>query len=261
VPLPPFPVRRAAAGLMLLAACGACAGPGVSRQQNAEAHYRMASAYLQQTGGIQDETNRRAAFPEITTAISFDPNKASYHRLLGAMYLADRDYPSAEREVKRALQLDPAFPEARNDLGSIYAAQGKLQEAVREFKAAIANQSYSTPQLARRNLARASYQLGDFTEAASAYERYLETVPDDADARASLGMSYVRLGRLAEAEKAFSASIALRPDSAPTRYELGMVLFKLNRRQEAVEQFRAVAALDPHGDLGEQSRTYLKLLR
>ena len=40
-----------------------------------------------------------------------------------------------------------------------------------------------------------------------------------------------------------------------------MVLFKLGRKHEAAAQFRRVVELDPAGDLGEQSRTYLKLLK
>jgi tetratricopeptide (TPR) repeat protein len=74
-------------------------------------------------------------------------------------------------------------------------------------------------------------------------------------------MCYTQLGRLAEAEKAFTAALKLLPDVARTRYELGMVLFKLGRRGEAVVQFRRVVELDPAGEYGEQSRTYLRLLK
>ena len=97
--------------------------------------------------------------------------------------------------------------------------------------------------------------------AAESYERSLAILPNNPEARFELGMSYAQLGRLADAEKAFTAALQLRPDVARTRYELGMVLFKLGRRSEAVVHFRRVVELDPAGDLGEQSRTYLKLLK
>ena len=255
------PARRASAAAALLILLGACSGVRQARTQQADAHYRMATAYLQQTGDIRSELNRRAAYPELKTAIALDGKNPEYRRLLGAIHLADRDFAAAEREIREALRLSPSFPEARNDLGSIYAHQGRYQEAVREFRVAVENRSYATPQLARYNLAKASFQLGDYTEAADAYERYLETEPGDADARHNLGMCYVRLGRLADAERAFAKVVETRTDALLTRYELGMVLFKLARRPEAVAQFQAVSRLDPAGELGEQARTYLKILR
>jgi len=45
------------------------------------------------------------------------------------------------------------------------------------------------------------------------------------------------------------------------RYELGMTLFKLGRKDDAATQFRRVVELDPAGELGEQSRVYLRLLK
>ena len=250
---------RAAALAAALAVLGGCALTA-DRLQQGDAHYRMATAYLQQSGGIRNEVNRRQAYSELAQALRLDAKNADYHRLLGAIRLADRNYVGAEQEIRTALKLRADFPEARNDLGSVFAAQGKLTEAVREFRAAAANPSYTTPQFARWNLANASYRLGDYTEAAEAYERYLGTVPDDAEGHFLLGMSNARLGRLAEAERALSTSVRLRAGAPRVRYELGMVLFKLDRRRDAAEQFRAVLELDPQGELGDQARTYLKLL-
>jgi cytochrome c-type biogenesis protein CcmH/NrfG len=71
--------------------------------QNADAHYRMATAALQQSGGIQSEINRRAAYPELIQAIRLDPDNARYHQMLGTLYLYNQDYQSAERETLLAL--------------------------------------------------------------------------------------------------------------------------------------------------------------
>jgi Tfp pilus assembly protein PilF len=221
----------------------------------------MATAALQQPGGVQNEVNRRAAYPELTLAIKLDPKNARYHHTLGTLYLYNKDYPSAERETLYALRLDPTYAEAHNSLGLIYLNLGKLSEAAAEFGKALANLSYPTPEFAAYNLGKAAYQMKDFAVAAEAYERSLAILPNNAEARFDLGMCYAQLGRLADAEKAFAAALQLRPDVARTRYELGMVFFKLGRRSEAVLQFRRVVELDPAGDLGEQSRTYLKLLK
>lgn len=254
--------RVAGAGLgAMLCGLAACAGLSDRRAQDADAHFRMATAALQQTGGIQSEINRRAAYPELTLAIQLDPKNARYHQTLGTLYLYNQDYPSAERETLRALRLDPGYAEGHNNLGLIYLSQGKLSEAAAEFRKALENLSYPTPEFAAYNLGKAAYLLKDFAVAAEAYERSLAILPNNPEGRFELGMCYTQLGRLADAEKAFAAALQLRPDVARTRYELGMVLFKLGRRSDAVTQFRRVVELDPAGDLGDQSRTYLKLLK
>jgi len=236
-------------------------GTSASSMKSADAHFRMATAAMQQSGGIQSEVNRRVAYPELTQAIKLDPKNPQYHHTLGTLYLYNRDYPAAERETLLALKLDPDFAEAHNSLGLIYLWQGKLTEAAAQFRKALENLSYPTPEFAAYNLGKAAYLLKDFAAAAEAYERSLEILPNNAEGRFELGMCYTQLGRLADAERSFTGALKLNPNVARTRYELGMALFKLGRRSEAVAQFRGVVELDPTGDLGEQSRTYLKLLK
>lgn len=255
--------RRIAAFCLGSLVCGlaACAGLSERRAQDADAHFRMAGSALQQPGGIQSEVNRRAAYPELMQAIRLDPRNPRYRQTLGTFFLYDRDYPAAERETLRALDLDPNLAEARNNLGTIYLQQGRSADAAVQFRKALQNLSYATPEIAAYNLGKASYQLGDYAAAAEAFERSLAIIPNNPEGRFDLAMSYSRLGRLAQAEKAFSAALQMRPDVVRTRYELGMVLFKLGRKDEAAEQFRRVVELDARGELGEQSRTYLKLLK
>jgi Tfp pilus assembly protein PilF len=255
--------RRVWAACLGALLCGfaACAAMSERSAKDADAHFRMATAALQQNGGIQSEINRRAAYPELSLAIKLDPKNARYHQTLGTLHLYDKDYPSAERETLLSLKLDPGYAEGHNNLGLIYLSQGKLSEAAAEFRKALENLSYPTPEYAAYNLGKASYLLKDFAVAAEAYERSLAILPNNAEGRFELGMCYTQLGRLAEAEKAFTAAQQLSPDVARTHYELGMVLFKLGRRSEAVVHFRRVVELDPAGVLGEQSRTYLRLLK
>jgi Tfp pilus assembly protein PilF len=255
--------RRSLALCAVLAGCGlaACAGLSDRRAQDADAHFRMATAALQQPGGIQSEVNRRAAYPELLQALRLDNTNARYRQTLGTFFLYDRDYAAAERETLRAIAMDPNLADAHNNLGLIYLAQGRTVEAAAQFRKALENLSYPTPEFAAFNLGNAEYQLGDYAAAVEAYERSLAILPSNPEGQFRLGMSYARLGRLAEAEAAFAAALEMRPDAPRTRYELGMVLFKLGRRDDAAAQFRRVVELDGKGELGEQSRTYLKLLK
>ena len=248
----------AALGLVALTACAAAVG---SRKQDAEAHYRMGVAALQQPGGIQSEINRRAAYPELMLAIKIDPDNAQYHQILGSIYFYGQDYASAKREITRALEIDPEFAEAHNNLGLVYLAQDKAPEAAAEFRRALANLAYPTPEIAAFNLGNALYRLGSYEDAIEAYTRSLDILPGNFDGQFGLGLSYARLGRLQEAGKAYAEAIRMQPGAVRPHYELGMTLFKLGRKDDAATQFLKVVELDPAGELGEQSRVYLRLLK
>jgi len=238
-----------------------CANVEAVRKEHADGYYRMANAHLQQGRGYMDETNRRKAYSELVKAIQLDPKNADFRLLLGTLYLYSGELISAEKEIKRALEYSPDFGDARNNLGLVYVEQGKLGEAVEEFKKAIANYAYRTPDVAYFNLGRSSFLLGNYVEAAEAFGRSLEIASANEEALFFQGRSYVKLGRLSEAATSFSNALKLSPDSVRTHYELGVVLFKLNRKEAASLHFVQVVELDPDGAMGEQARTFIKLLR
>jgi Tfp pilus assembly protein PilF len=231
------------------------------RKGEADAHYSMANSFLQQGRGIWDESNRRKAYPELSTAIDLDPQNPKFHLLMGTLYRFDGKLILAEKEVKKALIFDPNLGDAHNNLGVIYFEQGNLTMAIEEFKKAIGNLSYQTVEFAYFNLGRAGFKLGDYGMAAEALERSLDILPANEEARFLLGRCYAKMGRLVKAEKAFSAALAMKSDSPRTHYELGVVLFKQDRKAEAADHFEKVVLLDPQGEMAEKSRTYIKLLR
>jgi type IV pilus assembly protein PilF len=240
---------------------GACGNVAQNRRNQADAHFQMANSYLQQGRGIRDESNRRKAYPELNTAIRLDPRNASFHLVLGTIFLYNRELIRAEREMKKALAIDPDLGDARNNLGLIYIDQGRLYEAIDEFKKAIGNYSYQKAEIAYFNLGRASFLVGDYTAAVDSLKRSLDIIPNNEEALFLLGRCHAKLGGLAEAEKTFVRALALRPDSARTHYELGLVLFKRGRKDVAATHFEEVVRLDPHGEMADKSETFIKLLR
>jgi Tfp pilus assembly protein PilF len=245
-------------GALFLASC---ANVEAVRKEHADGYYRMANAHLQQGRGYQDEINRRKAYAELVQAIRLDPKNAEYSLLLGTLYLYSGELISAEREMKKALKYDPNLGDAHNNLGLVFVEQGRLGEAVEEFEKAIANYAYRTPEVAYFNLGRANYLLGNYVEAAAAFGRSLDIASANGEALFFQGRSYVKLGRLSEAATSFSKALKLNPDSVRTHYELGVVLFKLNREEAASSHFAKVVELDPDGEMAEQARTFIKLLR
>ena len=259
-----YPARRAAilcltTALTLLP--GACGRVAENRRGQAEAHFQLANSYLSQGRGINNESNRRKAYPELNTAIRLDPQNANYYLVLGTIFLYNRELIRAEREMKKALVIDPDLGDAHNNLGLIYIDQGRLYEAIDEFKKAIGNYSYQKAEIAYFNLGRASFLIGDFTGAVDSLKRSLDILPNNVDAQFLLGRCHAKLGSLAAAEKTFVGALELKPDSARTHYELGLVLFKRGRKDAAAKHFEEVVRLDPHGEMADKSETFIKLLR
>lgn len=91
------------------------------------------------------------------------------------------DLDAAEQHLLTALELNPEHPVVHNELGIIYRKTGRFAEARRSYEAALA--VYPGYHHARRNLGvLCDLYLADLDCALAAYEAYLQTVPEDAEA-------------------------------------------------------------------------------
>lgn len=81
-----------------------------------------------------------------TTALEIDDSLAQAHasRALVAMVL-DRDWPSAEKEIRRAIELNPNDPSAHLTAMRYLDAMGKPAKATEEGEKALKLDSYSSP--------------------------------------------------------------------------------------------------------------------
>ena len=88
---------------------------------------------------------------------------------------------AAEQRLLQALELTPAHPVFHNELGIIYRKTGRFAAARRSYVAALA--TYPGYHHARRNLGvLCDLYLADLDCALQAYEAYMQTVPEDAEA-------------------------------------------------------------------------------
>ena len=91
------------------------------------------------------------------------------------------DLEAAEQRLLQALELNPAHPVIHNELGIIYRKTGRFAAARRSYEAALS--TYPGYHHARRNLGvLCDLYLADLECALQAYEAYMQTVPEDAEA-------------------------------------------------------------------------------
>jgi tetratricopeptide (TPR) repeat protein len=85
----------------------------------------------------------------------------------------------------------------------------------------------------------------EFEDAAAAWKKALEMVPDDARAHNNLGVVLVELGNVDEAIPQFRQALAMNHDSSQTHNNLGSALAEKGATDEALPLFRKAVELNP----------------
>ena len=95
------------------------------------------------------------------------------------------------------------------------------------------------------NLALASYYIGHFGEAVSAYERAIELAPDNVRAWGSLGLTYYTMGNYAQAIEASEKALSIKPDELWIQVNLALaavLALNLDKAKTAFEKIIEFAA-------------------
>src|SRR5262245_64601491 len=113
--------------------------------------------------GLLGAGDIRRAEPEILSLLKTYPRSAAVHSLAGAMFLTQRDLPSAKKAFEQALQLDVDHREALTQLVNVYAETNNLGEAHRIIERQLTKAPADTGLLL---LAARTYATGrDFSHA------------------------------------------------------------------------------------------------
>lgn len=97
--------------------------------------------------------------------------------------------------------------------------------------------------------ATTAFQIGDYSTAASLFERAEIQSPAKTDALLFAGKSYAHLQRFAEAESVIRRYLANNPSSADALYLLGFVLHRENKPEDSLAIYTKAAAVTlPSGD-------------
>lgn len=94
-------------------------------------------------------------------------------------------------------------------------------------------------------LGKLEQRLGNFKEAATAFERACAINPEHPDGHRELQGAYLELGRNADALRAAERALELRPDDATLRCNLAFVLILANDLPRAQREAELATAADP----------------
>jgi Tfp pilus assembly protein PilF len=134
------------------------------------------------------------AIAELAKAVEAAPDATAAQIDLAIAYRETNDLARAEASLKAALALNSRHPVALNELGIVYRRTGRFAQARQSYEQVLA--LYPDFHYARRNLAvLCDLYLGDASCALEQYQRYVQAVPDDAQAAMWLADLRARAGK------------------------------------------------------------------
>lgn len=159
-------------------------------------------------------------------------------------YLAKNEVNAAVIQLKNALQQAPDNGEARLLLGNALSLQRDFVSAEKELRRALDLGQAQDAVLP--GIARAMMEQGEFAKLVKDFgDRKLTDAEAHAAFVTSLGDSYLRLGKVTEASAAFADALKAKPDHGPARLGQARLMATGGNRTEALKMTEALIAASP----------------
>lgn len=222
---------------------------------------------LQRGDRARDAGDCVAAASLYRQVLAHDRGRADVRVQLGHMLKELARFGEAEAAYRQALAQSPNG-DTYLQLGHLLKLLGRRDEAVESYLAAYAllhdNEVAAVelralgapvPGKEAHVIAKEHIADGDrlrdrssYSEAAKAYARALELVPNRADIRVQYGNMLKDCGYLSEAEAAYRAALGTGPADADVHLQIGHLLKIQGRREEALAEYRRACDLQPSLD-------------
>jgi type IV pilus assembly protein PilF len=161
------------------------------------------------------------ALEELNEAISADKTYAPAWNARALVHMDLREDDQAQRDFKQALKLDPASSATKNNYGLFLCQRSRGQEGVRYLLDAIKNPLYTTPDVAYKNAALCSLNMGDKKGAEEFFLRALKLNPAQPQALYNMAELEYGRGRYTEAKQYFDRYVKAVPAVGPEGLLLG----------------------------------------
>ena len=161
-----------------------------------------------------------------------------------AEYQAGRN-AAAVPELKEAVKESPDSYDSHYLLALTLTETGELEQAINEFKKAIALATKDDSKIVGYyNMANAYFDLGDYQNAADAYQSSVKIDASLSKVHNNLGLALVGLKRTSDAAAEFKRAVELKPAYAEARYNLGIAYLKLGNKSEASSVANALSVIN-----------------
>jgi len=149
----------------------------------------------------------RAAFKQNLESATLNPADASAHYNLGLIYQSRGELDQARERFERALQIDPEEIDASYQLGRIARHQKRYADAIQNFEQVVARNPAHSQHEVWREVAATYIAAGQFEDARTALDQFLEHRPSDPEGLYLMGRAHAGLGHKREATSLMQACI------------------------------------------------------
>ena len=164
----------------------------------------------------RDQTD--AAIESISKAIEASPEYMDAHNNLGNIYMEKGRIKEAEVQYRRTVELAPTHVGALNNLGTVLRALKQFDEAESILRGALENYPDFFP--LHYNLGTLLYNKGQDEDAVEHFFKAVILDPEEARSRVRLGLALMSLGRRDEAVKVYRDWLESDPDNPEAKHLL-----------------------------------------
>ncbi|MBN1958923.1 MAG: tetratricopeptide repeat protein [Desulfuromonadales bacterium] len=240
--------------VFILLVVGGCAPVGQSPSENrqqAEVHYKLATAHLQ-------ANNPTLALKELLVAVRQDPQNSSIHVALAQAYQQKKAYPEAERHYLKALELSDGDPRYQNNIAALYLDMGEWDKAISYFDRAAQNLLFLNAHVAVAGKAYAYYMKNDFPTALKYFNEVHELAPRYAPAYFHQSQVYRAMGNRVMEKMSLQRAIDIAPQFLQARYRFAELLVDEKAYAGAQKELRTIIEFAPNSEWGMQAVDLLR---
>lgn len=156
---------------------------------------------------IMGSHRAKAAFRQNLESATLNPADASAHYNLGLIHQGRGELDEARTRFERALEIDAEEIDASYQLGRIARQQKRYADAIQNFEQVVARNPAHAQHEVWREVAATYIAAGQFEDARTALEQFLEHRPSDPEGLYLMGRAHAGLGHKREATSLMQACI------------------------------------------------------
>ena len=182
------------------------------------------------------------AIQALEDSIRIHPMQPEAYNNIASFYLTKGEHAKAHEKLRLALKLRPYYGKAHFNMGRVYSAEGKMEDAWRCFKASCMHGDFDT-EFGFFSYGATSAQLKKHDEAIYAFKRFLELIPQGADAQNACGQiarCYIEKKEPRQALIYLEKLSKMLPGDIGVEFQIGQVLYSLKEYEKALEYFKRV---------------------
>ena len=149
----------------------------------------------------------KAAFKQNLESATLNPADASAHYNLGLIHQSRGELDEAKARFERALEIDPEEIDAAYQLGRIARQQKRYGDAIQNFEHVVTRNPAHSQHEVWREVAATYIAAGQFEDARTALDQFLEHRPSDPEGLYLMGRAHAGLGHKREATSLMQACI------------------------------------------------------